>query len=280
MTQDRYSRQSLYNPADQTEPAKLAGARIAIVGLGGLGSQVADKLARLGIGYLRLIDHDQVELSNLHRTALYTEQDVNQAKCLALAEHLRAINAQIEIEPQSDCLADDNLVDLLGGVDLLIDCTDNLPARALINRFAVQNQIPWVHGAVQGWAGCAKAFLPGQACWACYNQVGSNLDKIYTSPEACHSRGSGNPAKFLSTLEHKGKSFTFLEREDKASISNNRVAPLAVAQVAIWQVDFACRVILGSEVDSRLYYADVRQGRFSKIEIKKSQNCKLCSQDW
>ena len=123
-----------------------------MVGVGALGSVQAELLARAGAGFIRLIDRDYVELSNLQRQMLFDEQDVREAcpKAVAAARRLKAVNSTIEIEPRVTDLTAGNIDDLFDKIDLIMDGADNFETRYLVNDFAVQHGIPWVYGAAIG----------------------------------------------------------------------------------------------------------------------------------
>jgi len=166
----RYIRQSIFAPIGKDGQCRIAMARVAVVGCGALGSAVADQLARAGVGFLRLIDRDFVEIHNLQRQALYTESDVRNRmpKALAAFDRLSAVNSQIEIEPVVDDLNSGNVARLLDHVDLIIDGTDNFETRYLINDFAVAHGRPWIYGGVIGSSGMTMTIRPGQtACMRC-----------------------------------------------------------------------------------------------------------------
>lgn len=167
---DRYSRQERFAPLGPEGQRRLGEARVAIAGCGALGTYHAAALARAGVGFLRIIDRDYVELNNLQRQWLYEESDAAEAlpKSIAAARHLARINSSIAIEPIVADLAPRNAEELLGDVDLLLDGTDNFETRYLINDFAVREGKPWIYGAAVGSYGIAMPVLPGEtACLAC-----------------------------------------------------------------------------------------------------------------
>jgi len=167
---DRYSRQTRFAPLGPDGQAKLAAARVAVVGCGALGSVVAMTLARAGVGFLRLIDRDIPELSNLPRQVLFDEADVAAGlpKAVAAAGRLTTINSQIAIEPVVADLAAANAADLLGGCDVIVDGSDNFEARFLVNEVACRRRVPWVHGGAIGAEGRVLAIVPGRtACLRC-----------------------------------------------------------------------------------------------------------------
>jgi molybdopterin/thiamine biosynthesis adenylyltransferase len=167
---DRYSRQTRFAPLGPDGQAKLAAARVAVVGCGALGSVVAMTLARAGVGFLRLVDRDIPELSNLPRQVLFDEADVAAGlpKAVAAAGRLATINSQIAIEPVVADLSAANAADLLGGCDVIVDGSDNFEARFLVNEVACRRRVPWVHGGAIGAEGRVLAIVPGRtACLRC-----------------------------------------------------------------------------------------------------------------
>jgi molybdopterin-synthase adenylyltransferase len=173
MDVSRYHRQMLFPAIGEKGQARLAEARVVVVGCGALGTAVAEVLARAGVGYLRLVDRDVVEWSNLQRQSLYTEADCREhlPKAIAAARHLDAINSTITVEEHVADLIPDNARQLLSGVDLILDGTDNFETRLLVNDFAVSAEVPWIYGGVLGAYGATATFLPGEtACFQCLFQ--------------------------------------------------------------------------------------------------------------
>src|SRR5580693_5150648 len=129
----RYSRQSRFAPLGEEGQQRIEAARVAVVGLGALGSVQAELLARAGVGTLRLIDRDFVELSNLQRQTLYEESDVAEAlpKAIAATRRLARVNSGIHIEPVVGDLSPANIEETLEGVGLILDATDNFETRYL-----------------------------------------------------------------------------------------------------------------------------------------------------
>jgi len=167
---DRYSRQIRFPPLGPAGQAKLAAARVAVLGCGALGGASALSLARAGVGFLRLVDRDVPELSNLPRQVLFDEADVAAGlpKAVAAARHLERINRAIAIEPVVADLTAANATELLSGVDVIVDGTDNLEARYLVNEVACRTGVPWVHGGAIGAEGRVLTVIPGQtACLRC-----------------------------------------------------------------------------------------------------------------
>ncbi|MGG4032169.1 ThiF family adenylyltransferase [Paenibacillus cisolokensis] len=168
--EDRYARQIRFAPIGSDGQRRLADSSAVIVGLGALGSVIAQHLVRSGVGRLRLIDRDIVEWSNLQRQTLYNEEDVRRTmpKAEAAAAHLRAVNRAVAIEPVSADLSAANAEELLGGYPLILDGTDNMTVRYLINEYSVKNGIPWIYGGAVGSGGMTMTFVPGETpCLRC-----------------------------------------------------------------------------------------------------------------
>lgn len=167
---ERFSRQTRFAPLGPAGQARLAAARVAIVGCGALGSASALALVRAGVGHVRLIDRDVPEVSNLPRQVLFDEADVAAGlpKAVAAATHLRRIDAAIVIEPVVADLTAANAAAILGGVDLVVDGLDNFEARFIVNEFCCRASIPWVHGGAIGAEGRVLTIRPGEtACLRC-----------------------------------------------------------------------------------------------------------------
>src|SRR4051812_48965574 len=168
--EDRYSRQVLFAGIGRQGQEHLRLSRVAVVGCGATGSALVGLLARAGVGFLRVIDRDYVEASNLQRQLLFDEADAAESlpKAIAAARKLRSFNSDIVVEERVADLTPDNCSDLLSNVHLIMDGTDNFETRYLINDFAVANSIPWVYTAAVGSYGVAMNILPREtACLAC-----------------------------------------------------------------------------------------------------------------
>jgi molybdopterin/thiamine biosynthesis adenylyltransferase len=165
-SQARYDRQMRLPQIGAAGQQKLAAARVLLVGCGALGTVIADQLVRAGIGSLTLIDRDIVELSNLQRQTLFDEADAtNQTpKAIAAASRLRRVNSSVEILPLVADVHAGNLDDLLRpGFDLILDGTDNVQTRYLINDVAVKRSLPWIYGAAVGVEGRVMGIVPAGA---------------------------------------------------------------------------------------------------------------------
>ncbi|MDR0875490.1 MAG: ThiF family adenylyltransferase [Clostridiales Family XIII bacterium] len=167
---ERYSRQIAFPGIGSEGQEKLLHAKAAILGLGALGSVIAEELARAGVGSLRLIDRDYVERSNLARQALYTEKDADEQlpKAIAAAKHISEINSEIVTEPIIADINASNIESFVMDADVALDGSDNFELRALLNEACVKHGIPWVYGGALAAAGAIMPIIPGQGpCFRC-----------------------------------------------------------------------------------------------------------------
>jgi adenylyltransferase/sulfurtransferase len=155
----------------EAEQEKLRDSKIVVAGAGGLGSAVLTYLAVAGVGNIRIIDSDSVELSNLNRQMLHGDPDIGRRKVESASERLRALNPDIRVEALSETIAEDNVLDLVDGYPI-VDALDNLPTRLLLNKAAVARQLPLFHGAVYGFEGRATTIAPDKTpCLRCLYQA-------------------------------------------------------------------------------------------------------------
>ena len=166
----RYSRQIAFAPIGEAGQQRISGATVVVVGCGALGSSSAEMLARAGVGTLSLIDRDLVELSNIQRQSLFSEEHARQGipKAVAARQSLQQINSEIEINACVIELSSRNAASRLGVPDLILDATDNFAARYLINDYAVKNSVPWIFASCLGSRGTVATFLPDSGyCLRC-----------------------------------------------------------------------------------------------------------------
>ncbi len=167
----RYDRQIMIPGFGEAGQEKLKQAKVVIAGSGGLGSPAAIYLAAAGVGTLRIIDHDKVELSNLNRQILHWDKDIGRSKVKSAAEKLTQLNGRIRVEAIAQTINDMNVAAMVAGFDVIIDALDNLPTRFLLNKAAIDHGIPFIHGAVYGLEGRAMTVIPGKsACLRCLYQ--------------------------------------------------------------------------------------------------------------
>lgn len=170
ITEERYSRQVLFRGIGAEGQERLLRSRIAIVGCGATGSALTSLLARAGVGWLRIIDRDYVEPSNLQRQVLFDEHDAAESlpKAIAAAHKVRQFNSEVEVDAHAADLMPANIEELLDGAQIVLDGTDNFETRYLINDYAIYKGIPWIYTAAVGSYGVAMNVLPGDtACLAC-----------------------------------------------------------------------------------------------------------------
>ena len=245
MIPERYSRQIRYAHIGQEGQEKLLSASVVIAGMGALGCVSANELVRAGIGHLRFIDRDLVELSNLQRQVLYTEADAADAvpKVFAAAEHLKAVNSEVEIEPVFGDLNAGNIDRLFSGADLVVDATDNLETRYLINEYCVEHGIPWVYGGAVGSEGMTAAFVPGGPCFCCFS--GHTGTSGQAGGRTCSTVG------VLNSL---------------------------TATVASLQVTEALKILTGSgAVRKDVLYMELWDNEFYTIPLEKNPDCPVCA---
>lgn len=167
---DRYTKQILFHGIGEEGQEKIARSRVTVIGLGALGTVIASNLGRAGVGHLRLVDRDFVEFSNLQRQILFDEEDASRRmpKAPAAAKRLRAINSETEIEPLIADVSADNVEEIVEDSTLVLDGTDNLETRFLINDACVKRGLPWIYGAALGATGNVMTIVPGEtACLRC-----------------------------------------------------------------------------------------------------------------
>jgi molybdopterin/thiamine biosynthesis adenylyltransferase len=180
-----YSRQTAMKELGEKGQRKLSKAKVAVVGAGGLGTVSSLYLALAGVGYLRLIDQDTVEATNLHRQILYTTADLHYPKAEAAAKRLQQINPLITAEACSENVHASNVESLLQGVDIVVDGLDNMVTRYLVNRACVKMKIPYVFGAAIGIEGNLSVFAPPETgCLECLMPNLSDNDLL-----TCNTRG-------------------------------------------------------------------------------------------
>lgn len=174
MMPSRYLRQIQFSPIGPDGQKRLAESHVLVVGAGALGTSIADMLVRGGIGKITLVDGDYVDFTNLQRQCLFDEQDAQsmKPKVQAAKEKLKQINSEVSILALSEEIAPGNIEQIAKEIDLIIDATDSLETRRLINDYAYYAKIPWILGACAGSYGLTFNFIPGQTpCFRCLEDV-------------------------------------------------------------------------------------------------------------
>ena len=244
--QEKYSRQMLFAGIGPEGQQRLLASRAAVVGCGAIGAAAANLLVRAGVGYLRIIDRDFVELSNLQRQTLFDESDALNSlpKAVAAERKLLSINSGVAVQGLVADLNPRNARELLGGVDLFIDGTDNFETRFLINDFAVQSGLPWIYAAGVSSYGLTMAIRPGLTpCLACLLETGSASQGL---EDTCDTIGVIGPIV-------------------------NLIASLEVAE--------ALKLLAGrtEALHGRLLSCDVWSGHLQSIRVSRNPECRSCA---
>ena len=240
---DRYIRQVLFSKIGKQGQKKLLASSVAIIGCGALGSVIANNLTRAGVGKIRIVDRDFVELDNLQRQILFDEEDARKSipKAIAAVEKLKRINSTISLEAKVYDVNPTNIEEIIDGADIVLDGTDNMETRFLINDACVKNNMPWVYGAAIGATGLTMNIIPGKT--PCFRCVIAKLP----------------PAGALPTCETTGVLNTI----------TNIIASMETSE--------AIKMLIGNEsINRNLIYFDAWNLSFDKIEIKRDKNCPTC----
>lgn len=236
-----YSRHMVLDEIGSKGQLRLKESRVLVAGLGGLGSPLSIQLASLGVGHLRLVDRDIVEVSNLQRQQLYGFDVVGYPKVEAATMRLGKVNPFIELEPIPESLNTGNAKRLLEGVDVVVDGLDRMAPRYALNRACVETGTPYVYGAVITHVGNASTIIPGETpCLECFQ---GGLDD--TNIPTCATVG---------------------------------VAPSIIAITASIQVSEAVRIILGRKPNlaGKLLFCDLEDLSFDSISLARAGGCPVC----
>jgi molybdopterin/thiamine biosynthesis adenylyltransferase len=168
LERERYDRQIMIPEIGEEGQERLKKARVFIAGAGGLGSPIAIYLAAAGVGRIRLVDRDTVDVSNLNRQVLHWEKDTGRRKVESAREKLTGLNPHVTLEALVESIEETNVFQLTEGFDAIVDAMDNLPTRYLLNKAAIEHRIPFIHGAVRGFEGRVMTVIPGETpCLRC-----------------------------------------------------------------------------------------------------------------
>jgi adenylyltransferase/sulfurtransferase len=182
---ERYSRQILFSPIGKQGQYKLSESKVVIIGCGGLGSNTANNLARAGVGFIRIIDNDKIELSNLQRQQLFDEADIEKElpKATAAKNKLNIINSDVKIEAIVDEVNENNINKYIKDVDLVLDGTDNFNTRFILDEACVKNNIPWIFGSVAASYGMVCSIIPssGFCLKSIFNELSVNFGGLSSS---------------------------------------------------------------------------------------------------
>jgi adenylyltransferase/sulfurtransferase len=168
MNLERYRRQILVEKLGKEGQNTLFKKHVVIIGGGGLGSTSANILVRAGIGSINIIDNDIVDITNLHRTSLFNEEDIGQCKSHILEKKLQIINSNVNVKGIKRNITDKTIESTIANADLILDGTDNMETRFLINEAAVKHNIPWIYGGVHTTTGMVMGIIPRKTpCLTC-----------------------------------------------------------------------------------------------------------------
>ncbi len=240
----RYSRQYIMPEIGKAGQEILLSKKVAVIGLGALGTVAANNLARAGVGNLLLLDRDFVELTNLQRQVIFTEADVENRKPKAAAakDYLSQVNSDIEIAAVIDDLNYGNIHKYLEGVDLIVDAADNFEVRLLINDYAHEQRIPWVYGAAIGTTGMTMPVVPGET--PCLRCIVEKLPDPGSHP-TCETAG------VLSTT---------------TGVIGNLETTEAIKIL-----------VSSSQVNNGLFTVDLWYNSFDRVELHPRDDCPVCS---
>lgn len=244
-TLERYARQLMLDEIGEQRQRQLLSSSVAVIGCGALGTHIASSLVRAGVGRVRVVDRDFVELNNLQRQVLFDEQDITQGlpKAIAAAQKLRQINSQVEVEPVVTDVNPDSIERLVSDVDLVLDGTDNFETRFLINDACVKLGIPWIYGGVIATCGMTMTIIPHQTpCFRCFL---SEVPPPGSSP-TCDTVGVLGPAAGI---------------------------------IAAFQVTEGIKLLTGQQeaLHRQLLYLDVWAGTLERFQVHKgSTPCPTC----
>lgn len=237
----RYSRQIMLEEIGFTGMEKLRNAHVSVIGVGGIGNPVVTQLTAMGIGKLKIIDRDVIEISNLHRQHLYTEEDIGKVKVEAALERLRKLNPQVEIEAVPTSVTTYTVESLVKGSDVVIDALDSIEARYALNDACIKQNIPLIYAGALGMVGSVCTILPNKtACLRCM--------------------------------------FPALEEDEMPTCSTEGVHPSILYLVGGIQVSEAVKMIIGQQpsLANTLLYVDLTDLSFEKIQMSRYDGCPSC----
>lgn len=216
---NRYSRQIILQNIKKEGQMKFLDSKVAVVGCGALGTVAANNLARAGVGTISIIDRDFVELNNLQRQMLFDENDVGKPKALAAAEKVKSINSEIEVEAVVKDLNHTNAEDILEGSDVVLDGTDNILTRMLMNDVCVKQEIPWIYTGAIGTSGMTMNIIPGKACLRCLYPT---IPKIGSLP-TCDTMGVLNTITVIMGSMETTEALKILLENSKEGTDSNLI---------------------------------------------------------
>jgi adenylyltransferase/sulfurtransferase len=225
---ERYSRQILFAPIGAEGQARLRSARVLLAGCGGLGAESLSLLARAGVGFLRVVDRDVVDLSNLQRQALFDESDARDGvpKAIAAARRIARVNSDVVVEPVVADLHAGNILELLSGIDLVVDGFDNFEGRFLLNDACVRESVPWVYGACVGSYGVSTLIVPGRT--PCFRCIQPEMPPPGSVP-TCDTAGILGPAAHLIASLESSRAIHWL-------VTREVPRPAVLVAIDVWDL--------------------------------------------
>jgi len=238
---DRYSRQIMLEEIGYQGQLKLKQASVCVVGVGGLGNPIVTRLAAMGVGKIRIVDRDVIELSNLHRQTMFSEDDVGQVKVETAAKKLRKLNADIIIEELPVSINDYTAFDVVNGCDVVIDALDSVNARYSLNKACIEKKIPFVTGAAVGVTGQSFTILPNES--ACYHCL-----------------------------------FPALDEDSMPTCSIEGVHPSILSIIGGIEVSEAVKIITGKQpsLKDKVLHVDLENLIFNFTKVSRVQECSVC----
>ena len=238
---DRYSRQVMLEEIGYQGQLKLKQSKVCVVGVGGLGNPIVTRLAAMGVGKLRIVDRDVIELSNLHRQTMFNEDDVGQVKVETAAKKLRKLNPDIVVEELPVSINDYTALDVVDGCDVVVDALDSVDARYALNKACIEKKIPFVTGAAVGVTGQSFTILPKES--ACYHCLFPSLDE--DSMPTCSIEG---------------------------------VHPSILSIVGGIEVSEAVKIITGKEpsLKNKVLHVDLENLIFNFTKVSRVEECSVC----
>ena len=238
---DRYSRQVMLEEIGYQGQLKLKQAKVCVVGVGGLGNPITTRLAAMGVGKIRIVDRDVIELSNLHRQTMFNEDDVGQVKVETAAKKLRKLNPDIIIEELPVSVNDYSAFDVVDGCDVVIDALDSVNARYSLNKACIEKKIPFVTGAAVGVTGQSFTILPNES--ACYHCL-----------------------------------FPALDEDSMPTCSIEGVHPSILSIIGGIEVSEAVKIITGKEpsLKDKVLHVDLENLVFNFTKVARVQECSVC----
>jgi molybdopterin/thiamine biosynthesis adenylyltransferase len=246
----RYSRQVILSNIGEEGQKKLLKSKAVIVGCGALGTVAANNLARAGVGKISIIDRDFVELSNLQRQMLFEESDVGEPKSLAAENRLKSINSEIQVDGVVSDLNHTNVKELLSEADIVLDATDNIQTRMLVNDYCIQENISWIYTGAIGTSGMIMNIIPGGPCLRC---LYPHIPKAGSLP-TCDTMGVLNTATVIM-----------------GSMESTEAIKLLLNSEGIIDSE--------SDNDGKLVVYDAWDNSIDHILVKKVENCICCGEN-